>query len=67
MNWIPLTPSTQPPAAQVVLTKIDDDKGVRHQLLLKRCGKLWFHPEGGLFTPHTPTHWAYPVNIDTVV
>lgn len=45
------------PAEEVVLTKIDDDDGVRNVQALKRSGRLWFVPDGSMYVYYTPTHW----------
>ena len=42
---------------QVVLTKIDDEKGVRNVQELKRLRNLWFFPDGSMYVYYTPTHW----------
>lgn len=58
MNYIPVSPHNLPPEGQVVMTKIDDDKGVRNETTLKRCGNLWFFPDGSMYVYYVPTHWA---------
>ena len=47
-----------PPENQVVMTKIDDDKGERNVQTLKRQGRLWFQPNGAMYVYYTPTHWC---------
>ena len=48
----------QPPGnGVVVLTKIDDQQGVRNEQPLKRDGRLWFLPDGSMYVYYTPTHW----------
>ena len=46
------------PEREVVLTKIDDERGVRNIQSLKRIGNLWFFPDGGMYVYYRPTHWA---------
>jgi hypothetical protein len=41
----------------VVMTKIDDEKGVRNEQELKRQGSLWYFPDGSMYVYYTPTHW----------
>jgi hypothetical protein len=54
-----------PPLNVKVMTKIDDDKGVRNEQSLRLCKKspdtrpIWFFPESSLYVYYTPTHWAY--------
>lgn len=45
------------PEGLVVMTKIDDAKGVRNEQSLKRCGHLWFFPDGSMYVYYTSTHW----------
>ena len=48
----------QPPSENtVVMTKIDDEKGVRNEQPLKRQGNLWFIPDDSMYVYYTPTHW----------
>lgn len=47
-----------PEEGQVVMTKIDDEKGVRNTQELKRQGRLWFYPDGSMYVYYTPTHWT---------
>lgn len=46
-----------PPNGEVVLTKIDDEKGTRNEQLLKRQGRLWFFADGSMYVYYEPTHW----------
>lgn len=46
------------PNGEVVLTKIDDGRGVRNEARLKRQGRLWFFADGSMYVYYTPTHWA---------
>lgn len=41
----------------LVKTKIDDGKGIRNEQFLKKCGNLWFIPDGNMYVYYTPTHW----------
>ena len=47
-----------PPEGEVVLTKLDDEHGLRNQQRLKRMGSLWFEPRGEMYVYYTPTHWG---------
>lgn len=46
-----------PPIGEVVITKIDDEKGVRNIEALRRTGRLWFMHDGSMYVYYTPTHW----------
>lgn len=46
-----------PPESVVVLTKIDDEFGVRNEQPLKRNGLLWFFADGSMYVYYAPTHW----------
>jgi hypothetical protein len=46
-----------PDEGVVVWTKIDDERGLRNEQLLKRVGRLWFFPDGSMYVYFTPTHW----------
>ncbi len=54
MAWQPIETA---PKSVVVLTKIDDGKGVRNEEPLKRLGNLWYFPDGSMYVYYTPTHW----------
>ncbi len=56
-DWISVS-ERLPPQSEVVLTKIDDEQGVRNCARLKRNGRLWFFPDGSMYVYYTPTHWA---------
>lgn len=47
-----------PPIGQVVMTKIDDDLGLRNVQPLKRQGNLWFFADGSMYVYYSPTHWS---------
>lgn len=52
-----LVAETLPPDGEVVMTKIDDDKGLRDEQKLMRHGRLWFFADGSMYVYYTPTHW----------
>lgn len=54
--WIPITDEL-PPENEVVLTKIDDERGCRNEQKLMRRGRLWWTPDGEMYVYYTPTHW----------
>jgi hypothetical protein len=45
------------PEHAVVMTKIDDDKGVRNEQALRRDGRMWWSPDGEMYMYYTPTHY----------
>ena len=46
-----------PPENKTVETWIDDGKYIRNEQELKRCGNLWYLPDGSMYVYYTPTHW----------
>ena len=56
-DWMPIASA---PKDTVVMTKIDDEKGVRNEQTLKLIGRLWFYPDGSMYVYYTPTHWRLP-------
>jgi len=52
-----------PPNGEVVLTKIDDDRGCRNEQRLKRHKNLWFFPDGSMYVYYQVTHWKPWVRI----
>ena len=40
-----------------VMTKIDDERGVRNEQSLRRQGNLWFFPDMSMYVYYAPTHW----------
>lgn len=62
-----------PPDGVPVMTKIDDEKGVRNEQELVRRGVLWFTGVGAdaMYVYYDPTHWKptesakRPVSDDT--
>ena len=53
-EWQPIASA---PKGTVVMTKIDDGRGVRNTQSLKLIGRLWFYPDGSMYVYYTPTHW----------
>lgn len=51
------TSEVLPKDGLIVMTKIDDEKGVRNEQSLKRQGNLWFYSDGSMYVYYTPTHW----------
>lgn len=45
------------PEDTAVMTKIEDECGVRNEQTLKRRGNLWFPPDDSMYVYYTPTHW----------
>lgn len=56
MNWQPISTA---PEGVVLHTKIADQLGERNEGKLKKQGRLWFTPDGGMYVYYTPTHWAF--------
>lgn len=46
-----------PPEGVLVMTKIDDEEGLRNQQPLIRRRNLFFVPDGKTYVYYTPTHW----------
>ena len=46
-----------PPEGQEVITKIDDENGVRNETNLVRKDSLWFFPDMSMYVYYQPTHW----------
>lgn len=55
-NW---KPAYVAPEGIVLLTKVDDAKGVRNVQRLVRKGPLWYHPDMSVYVYYTPTHYAH--------
>jgi hypothetical protein len=51
------TDTDPPPEGSAVLTRIDDERGVRNEQVLRRRGNLWFFPDDAMYVYYTPTHW----------
>lgn len=53
------------PECIIVMTKIDDELGVRNEQKLKKLTRpgadrpLWWAPDGSMYVYYTPTHWRY--------
>lgn len=45
------------PNKAVVMTKIDDENGIRNKAPLMRDGNLWWYPDRSMYVYYTPTHW----------
>lgn len=63
MIWIKITDQL-PPENVMVMTKIDDEQGIRNVQPLrlvdtKLSGRMFFHADGLMYVYYTPTHWAY--------
>lgn len=56
-DWHPINTA---PEGVVVMTKIDDAAGPRHEQPLVRQGSLWFFPDRSMYVYYQPTHWAKP-------
>jgi len=53
-TWQPISTA---PENKPVMTKIDDERGVRNETLLMRRKHLWWYPDGSMYVYYTPTHW----------
>lgn len=47
----------RPPQGIPVITKMDDELGVRNVQVLKRKGRMWY--ADGMYVYYEPTHWRY--------
>jgi hypothetical protein len=47
----------RPPQGIPVMTKIDDELGVRNMHALSRKGRLWYAED--MYVYYEPTHWRY--------
>lgn len=47
------------PEGVEVLTKVDDEKGLRNEQPMVRKGRLFFFPDMSMYAYYTPTHWSY--------
>lgn len=45
------------PKNEVVMTKIDDSRGIRNEQALKLHNDLWFYPDDSMYVYYRPTHW----------
>ena len=55
-EWISVK-ERMPEDGKVAETKIHDQRGQRNYQRLKRMGRLWFLPNGGIYVYYTPTLW----------
>ncbi|WFU19449.1 hypothetical protein [Bradyrhizobium sp. CB3481] len=53
MPWLTIESA---PDGVAVMTKIDDEHGVRNEQVLVRKGRLWWHEDGSMYVYYTPTH-----------
>lgn len=53
-EWRPISTA---PENRVVITRISDERGVRNEQPLKRCGSLWFYPDCSMYVYYRATHW----------
>ncbi len=53
-DWQPIETA---PNGVVVDTKIDDERGVRNEVRLKRQDRLWFFEDMSMYVYYEPTHW----------
>lgn len=59
MNWQPIRTC---PQDMLVMTKIDDQNGIRNEQMLKRSGNLFF--AGDTYVYYAPTHWRELTQIE---
>lgn len=50
------TADAVPPSGVVVMTKCDDEHGLRNEQKLVRQGSLWWLEDRSLYVYYTPTH-----------
>lgn len=50
-------PTSTAPDRELVMTRIDDERGIRNEQPLKRHGNLWFFADASMYVYYTPTHW----------
>lgn len=55
-DWLRIT-ETEPPQKTPVLTRIDDERGIRNECVLVRQGRLWFFEDYSMYVYYVPTHW----------
>lgn len=53
-DWQPI--ETAPENVEV-MTKIEDENGVRNEWSLVRMGRLWWTPDRAMYVYYSPTHW----------
>ena len=47
------------PVGVSILTKVDDDEGVRNVQILIRKGDLFYLPDMSMYVYYSPTHWKF--------
>lgn len=57
-EWISVA-KCYPPDGVEVMTKIDDQDGVRNEQTLLKYGNLWFFPDRSMYVYYRPTHWRH--------
>lgn len=62
MDW---EPSNTAPQGEVVMTKINNEGGVRNEQPLYRSGNLWWISDGSMYVYYAPTHWR-PMTVEEV-
>lgn len=55
-KWID-TNRRLPPVDSLVMTKIDDERGIRNQQALRYRRGLWFVKDNTMYVYYKPTHW----------
>lgn len=55
-DWIEVQ-SGYPHEGEVVMTKIDDERGARNEHLLIRKNRLWWFTDMSMYVYYSPTHW----------
>lgn len=58
-NKLPWLLAVTAPEGVAVMTKIDDEGGVRNEQKLIRKGRLWYFPDMSMYVYYAPTHWRY--------
>jgi hypothetical protein len=61
-EWQPISTA---PEGIAIMTKIDDECGMRNEQPLKRRGNLWFLTDDSMYVYYTPTHWKPEPDRDT--
>lgn len=56
-DWTNAVPGNMPPEGDVVMTKIDDSRGVRNETTLVYRNGLWWLPDMSMYIYYIPTHW----------
>ena len=53
-DWKPIETA---PEGKAVLTRINDQHGIRNEAKLVRQGRLWFFPDFTMYVYYAPTEW----------